>query len=168
MMPMHYRATSIPIFITRRLRGFMEFILACLVLVVLVGIAIPSYALYLERGYVAEALIDATVIKQELTAMRAETGRWPVGENLPILAKQENNRPVATAQYEEAAFTIVLNRKHVNHRVSFRAATSPSSPRSPVLWLCGYAAPPAGYQVIAPNRTDIPMAYLPNACRGTM
>lgn len=168
MTAMPSRNVRVPVFITRQLRGLIEFVLASSVMAVLVVLALPSIALYVERAHVTEALIGATVIKQELTAMRSTSGRWPLEVRAPIPAKQDGNRSAATVQYEEAAFTMVLKRRDAIHRVSFRAATVPAQPRAPVLWLCGYAAVPAGVEVVAPNRTDIPMAYLPQACRGPL
>jgi type IV pilus assembly protein PilA len=164
---MYHRVVNIPVFVTRRLRGCLEFVLVLLIWGVLVALPISSYEVYVERGYVAEALFQATVIKQEMTAWRAVIGDWPAAADMPNVDVQGNDRRSLRVDYEEGAFTIVLRRNNVIQRVGFRAAVSESSPRAPVVWLCGYASPPDGYRVVASPRTDIPMLYLPSACRGT-
>lgn len=163
---MEGKAHVSPVFVTRRLRGGVEFLLAFLVWGLLVALAASAYKVYIERAYVAEVLFHAIAIKQEMTALRAETGRWPAAVNIPITPETNRKRPPAEIEYEEGAFTFVLWGAPANNRLSFRAAVSESSPRAPVLWLCGYVSPPPGYRVIARNQTDIPTLYLPAACRG--
>jgi hypothetical protein len=132
----------------------------------LVALAVSAYKVYVERAYVAEALTHAITIKQEMTASRAETGRWSAVVTVRIPSVENRKRPAPEVEYAEGGFTFVLLNKTARRRVSFRAAVAESIPRAPVLWLCGYASPPAGYRVIARNQTDIPMLYLPAACRG--
>lgn len=164
--PAQCRPVMPPLLVTRRLRSAVEFVLTSLIWGVLVGLATSTHMIYIERAHVAEILVHATTIKQEMTALRAETGRWPGVMNIPIRNEENRKRPAAMVEYEEGAFTFVLGNESASNRVSFRAAVSESSPRAPVLWLCGYVSPPAGYRVTARNRTDIPMLYLPAACRG--
>ena len=172
MNTMYHHAANIPVFVTRRLRGCVEFLLVLLIWGVLLAIAATSIEVYIERSRVTEVFSFVPVIKQELTAMRAETGRWPAVVNIPVVGSQREghniSKYIAKVEYEEGAFTVVFQRSNTTYRISFRAAVSESSPRSPVVWVCGYASPPAGYQVIAGNRSDIPIPYLPSSCRGEL
>lgn len=156
---------SRPVVVTRRLRGVSDFIIALGVWAGLVATAAGSYGLYIERAYVAEALSHAIAIKEELGAQFAESGRWPSDAHFSLLRGENPKRPSPTVEFQEGAFTFVLGTGPI-HRVSFRAAVSTTSPRAPVIWLCGYATAPAGHHVAAPNQTDIPLLYLPAACRG--
>lgn len=166
LSPARPRQRRFPVFATRRLRDGVEFGLAFMVWGLLVALAAGGYRAYVERAYVAEVLTHAITIKQEMTAARAASGRWPASVDVPIAAVEGRKRPPAAVEHAEGAFTFVLGGRAPGYRVSFRAAVSEFNLRAPVFWLCGYAAPPPGYRVAAPNRTDIPMAYLPAACRG--
>ena len=164
---MYQPTANIPVSVTRRLRGCLELVLVLLVWGVLVALPISSYGVYVERAYVAEALFQATVIKQEMTAWRAVTGGWPAAVDMPGIDGQGQDRRSVKVEYAQGGFTVLLGRNNVVHRVGFRAAVSESSPHAPVVWLCGYAPIPDGYRVVAGQHTDIPMLYLPSACRGS-
>lgn len=149
--------------ISRRLRGVVDFTMALGVWAGLVAVAAASYGMYIERAHVAEALAQAGVIKQEIGVRRAESGKWPAEIPFPLTQVENPRRPSPQIEVEEGAFTFVFR---AGHRVSFRAAVSTASPRAPIVWLCGYASAPPDHRVAAVNRTDIPMLYLPAACRG--
>lgn len=152
--------------ITRRQRGLVEIVLSVLIWSVLVGLAAGSYGFYVERAHVSDVLFHAITIKQDMTGFRAESGHWPLAGPMPG-GDWDDERTITKVEYEEGGgFTFFISRNGETNRVSFRAAISESSPRAPVIWLCGYAAPPAGLRITARNRTDIPSGYLPASCRG--
>lgn len=156
----------VPLFMTRRLRGVMEFFLVSLIWGVLVALAASAYRGYVEHAYVAEALSHASTIKQELLELHAETGIWPDTVDSTLFMNAERDHRRVRIEYEAGAFTFILGQADAPYRVSIRAAISESEPRAPVQWLCGYEEVPPGYRVNAKNQTDAPMRYLPNACQG--
>lgn len=149
--------------VNRRLRGVIDFIAALGIWAVLVGAAAATYGVYVERAYVAEALSQASLIREEFGVRYAESGLWPTDIDISMMESEAIARPSPKLEVHDGAFSFVFA---AGHRVSFRPAVSMASPRAPVVWLCGYAAAPAGYRVAAANRTTVPMLYLPGACRG--
>jgi len=51
------------------------------------------------------------------------------------------------------------------HELSARAATAPENNNSAIIWVCGYAMPPPGFETMSPDKTTIPPALLPAPCR---
>lgn len=161
------RVSEAPVFMTRRLRGCMEFIVVSLVWGVLMALAVQAYRVHIERAYVSEVLFHAITIKRELMTKYAVSGTWPEAADDSFIKDAEQGRRRVWIEYGEGgAFTFVMGRDGAPYRLSFRAAVSESALRAPVQWLCGYEEPPPGYRVIAKNQTDVPMLYLPNACQG--
>lgn len=147
---------------SRRLRGVFELAVVLAAAGVLVGLAVAGHEVQVERAHVANALHRAIHIKQEMAGAYAAYGHWPAPQELP------GDDPGGTlrTEYANGAFTLLVEGERATYGVSFRAALPESSPRAPMLWLCGYAAVPPGYRTVAGNRTDIPAEYLPAACRG--
>ena len=145
------------------MRGLIEVLIGLGIWSVLVALAASFYRVYVERAYVVEALIFATTIRQEILAEYAFLGRWPERISQHAPGSEAVRRSLRSIDYSDGAFTLRLSRPAGVHAIDFRPALGP--PGAPVVWLCGYAAPPPGYASAAPNRSDIPPRYLPGACR---
>lgn len=50
------------------------------VIAILVGIAVPAYNNYIEKGKTAEAMSDLKRIETAIIAMASDTGLWPKGQ----------------------------------------------------------------------------------------
>ena len=50
-------------------------------------------------------------------------------------------------------------------KVSLRPGYVPDAPQVPISWVCGPGKAPAGLAVAGSDMTDIPVAWLPVACR---
>ena len=152
-------------FVSRRMRSVFDLAITITTLGVLVGTAAGTYHIYLMRAHVGEALMMAASIKERLTENFYLTGEWS-SRDPGIFDLSGNDRTIKRIDYEKGGVTFAIERGDANYLLSFRAALPDASPRSPTLWLCGYAEAPDAYHTIAVNRTNLPLAYLTAECRG--
>jgi type IV pilus assembly protein PilA len=71
--------------------------------------------------------------------------------------------------FERGAFHLHFgNKAHPsikNKTLSVQPIMVPDSPESPISWICGKAAVPAGMKAVGENRTDLELKDLPLNCR---
>lgn len=147
------------------MRSLFDLAITITTLGILVGTAAGTYNIYLMRAHVGEALMMAASLKESLTEHFSLTGEWSA-KDPGAFDLSSSDRSIKRIDYEKGGFTFTIKRGDANYLLSFRAALPDASPRSPTLWLCGYAAVPDAYHTIAANRTNVPLAYLTTECRG--
>lgn len=158
--PMHWH------FASRRIRTVFDVAITVVALGVIIGLAASNYGIYIMRAYTGEALMNAATLKQELAGHYYRTGEW-LAADPGLFDYSDDKRATRNVEYEKGGFTFTIQHGKERYLLTFRAALSDSSPRSPILWLCGYDAVPKGYHTISKNRTNIPVKYLPAECRGS-
>ncbi|MBV1911647.1 MAG: hypothetical protein KUG78_20310 [Kangiellaceae bacterium] len=141
----------------------------CLIVMVLLASAylslVPQYtakALYSETG------TKITTFKSEIVSEYAFLGYWPKPRTLEkyqddfstlgYRVKFDGNGTINfyfVDEYDQPTREIL----------SYTAAHVPESDLSPIIWLCGYAPPPKGYEIIGTNITSIDRLKLPNSCK---
>lgn len=158
----------------RAVRGFtlIELMVVVGIIGILAGVALPSYQAYTIRSQIAEALVLAAELKDDVRDFYKHTGRFPADNRaagLP-LAKHLIGNYVKEIQVENGALHIRLGNK-ANKAIAGKVLTLQplvvaENPTSPISWNCGSSEPPEGMKTVGKNRTDVNRQYLPFACRG--
>ena len=87
---------------------------------------------------------------------------------LPPADKIVNNAISAVAVEDGSIHITFGNRANgvINGKIlTLRAAVVEDAPVVPVTWVCGYAEAPEKMTIHGQNRTNVPAAFLPFACR---
>jgi type IV pilus assembly protein PilA len=98
---------------------------------------------------------------QRMPASNAEAG-------LPAADKLLGNY-VSSIELKDGAFLVTFGNKAMTglqgKLLSVRPVEVVDSPASPVSWICGHSQVPRGMQADGEDRTTVPPAMLPVACR---
>jgi type IV pilus assembly protein PilA len=152
-------------FVSRRIYGIFDLAITIMILGILIGLSAGTYDAYIMRAHVGTALVNASMLKEELAEHYYLTGEWSSADP-GIFDFSYRGEEVEFITYVKGGLTFSLEHNGTHHLLSFRAALPERNPRSPMLWLCGYDEVPTGYHAVAKNRTNIPLEYLPAECKG--
>ncbi|QEY15038.1 pilin [Cellvibrio sp. KY-GH-1] len=154
-------------------RGFtlIEMLVVVAIIAILALMALPSPDPAIARKQVTEsmALIDDY---QKLVVFYHQSAQAFLKDNqeagIPPADKLLGNY-VDRIDLINGAFHIHFgNKAHPeikNKTLSVRPIVVIGSPQSPISWICGKAAAPAGMEAVGENRTDIEVKSLPLNCR---
>jgi len=160
-----------------RFRDLFETCAIVFVIMLVTAIGIRQFEILTTKTRVSEALSLITAYKSDITAFRAQTGRWPETENekLPVTLLPDydglSNRiasmdilddGVVVARFKDSDDVPESIRGYV---LAFRPAVNANDPTLPLTWTCGYWRPPAGLSVSETNPTSFPPQVLPFTCR---
>jgi type IV pilus assembly protein PilA len=156
------------------MRGFtlIELMVVVGIIGILAGISLPAYQDYTIRSQIAEAMLLAAELKDDVRDVYKHTGRFPADNRaagLP-LAKHLIGNYVKDIEVENGALHIRLGNK-ANKAIAGKVLTLQplivaENPTSPISWNCGSSEPPEGMKAVGKNRTDVNRQLLPFACRG--
>lgn len=140
---------------------------------ILAAIAIPAYQDYTTRAQVTEGLNLASGIKAAVAESYAERGTVPRDRRavgLPPSPGSTAGRYVEAINVARGVITITYgNEANTMLRGNTLVMTPFATSSGDVVWICGYAADPAGLKLLPPEsarqETTILPKYLPAACR---
>ena len=154
-------------------RGFtlLEMLAVLAIIAILALMAIPSHLDRLARQQIEAALPLADIAKKPVAESWALIQTFPADNAaaaLPAADKIVNNYVSALA-IEDGALQITFgnqaSRAIAGKLLTLRPAVVADAPIVPVAWICGNAQVPEKMTVHGVNRTNIPNAFLPLACR---
>ncbi len=156
-------------------RGFtlIELMVVVSIIGILAAVAVPAYQSYIVRTKVAEATLMVNEAKPKVSEFYRSSGRLPADNasaGLPP-GEQLHGNHVTAIHVEQGAIHVYyrLRSDAEEEILSYRPAINPSSPLSPIVWVCGDAKPPEALEVRGENATTAPRQSeynLPRACRG--
>jgi len=153
--------------------SLVELMFVLLVVGILALAAIPSFLQQTVRSQILDAMPLADIAKAPVAAA------WSLGQPLPAdnaaagLPAEHRvvNNAIRAVAVQDGAIHITFgnsaNRLIRGKQLSLRPAVVENTPIVPVSWVCGLATGPGEMDVRGVNRTDIPVEYLPRACRAT-
>ena len=156
-------------------QGFtlIELMIVVAIIGILAAIAIPAYQDYTIRAQVTEGLNLAGAAKVSIAEYYAQKGAWPTAL-VGTAAGQLGFTAAPTGKY---VASIALNAGTINITYGLQAnallTATPilslvpyTSTNQDVIWICGYAAVPAGATIGgAAGTTSVKSKYLPASCR---
>ena len=160
-------------------KGFtlIELMIVVAIIGILAAIAIPAYQDYTIRSQVTEGLNLAAAVKAGVSESFANTGTWPIdltgagGDN----ANHPKGKYVTDVDIANPGTIVITYGDQANAAVAGKKLyMRPGvSTNMDVIWVCGYAAAPAGQSSnadsagtdSAADATDVLPKYLPRNCR---
>jgi type IV pilus assembly protein PilA len=149
----------------------IEMMVVIAVIAILLLLAVPTYRNKLTRDQIVEALPLADIAKKPVAASWASTQSLPADNasaGLPAADKIVSNFISAVSVESGAIHVTFGNRANglIKGKVlTIRPAVIEDAPVVPVAWVCGYAPGPDKMTIKGENKTDIPIEFLPFACR---
>ena len=144
------------------------------VLGIIAILALMTLPLYVEKNVqqqVKEGIAFAEFMQRGVSTAYALTGALPkdnAGAGLPPADKIIGNY-VTSGTVAEGVITLVFGNLAASNirgkKVTLRPGHVPDAPQVPISWVCGPGKVPAGLAVAGSDMTDIPVAWLPVACR---
>lgn len=158
---------------TQPRNGFtlIEMMIVLAIIAILVTLAIPNSKGRLTRVQIEESLALVSDFQSQVVAYYKVMGEFPADNQalgMPDPEKIVGNYFVAVT-LEQGALHMELGNKigegQAGRVVTIYPVFVQGSPQSPVSWVCGLSAVPAGMKAAGDNLTDIELAYLPTRCR---
>jgi type IV pilus assembly protein PilA len=156
-------------------KGFtlIELMIVVAIIGILAAIAIPAYQDYTVRSQVTEGLNLASDLKAAVAESFANTGAWPVDEvALGVVEDSKTGKYVADVDVGTGTISITYglqaNATALAAGQNLLVLTPMVSANNDVIWVCGYAAVPAGALAVPPAAvvaTTVLPKYLPSSCR---
>lgn len=156
-----------------RNKGFtlIELLIVIAIIAILALIAMPSPDPTIARRQVIESM-ELVEDYKKLVAFYHKSTQVFLKDNkeagIPAADKLLGNY-VDRIDYKDGAFHLHFgNKAHPsikNKTLSIRPIMVDGSPESPISWICGKAAVPAGMKAVGENRTDLELKDLPLNCR---
>ena len=157
----------------QKFKGFtlIEMMIVLSIIAILVTLAIPNSKGRTTRVQIEESLKLVEDYQQQVVSYYKVMGEFPPNNQtigMPDPEKIIGNYLTAVT-LEQGALHLELGNKigegQTGKVVSLIAVFVPGSPQSPISWICGSAAIPAGMQPAGTNLTNLELAYLPAKCR---
>ena len=149
----------------------MEMMAVLAIISILALMAVPSYMDRTVRQQIEAALPLADIAKKPVADAWGQLFAFPADNaaaGLPVPEKVVSNH-VSSLSVENGAIQITFgNRvsKAISGKVlSLRPAVVADAPVVPVAWVCGNAQAPEIMTIQGVNRTNVPVSFLPLACR---
>jgi len=156
-----------------RRRGF-TLIEMVVVLAIVAILALMSLPLYIEKNVqeqVREGIAFAEFMQRGVSGVYALTGSLPrdnTAAGLPAPDKIIGNY-ITSGTVADGVITLVFGNLAVSNikgkKITLRPGYVPDAPQVPLSWICAFGKVPSGLTVAGNNATEIPMAWLPVACR---
>jgi type IV pilus assembly protein PilA len=149
----------------------IEMLVVIGIIAVLSLLALPTFEPTVPRKQVLESMELIDGFKKVIDTYYQETRSFPKENSDAAIPKPEKllGNYVDRIDLEQGAFHIRFGMKShssiKNKVLTIRPILVTDSPESPISWLCGYSAVPAGMYSLADNRTSVELKYLPFECR---
>ncbi len=154
-------------------QGFtlIELMIVIAIISIMATMALPTYQDFIIRTQIKEAMAISDGIKKSIRDYYNIHHTFPVDNSTAQVPKPRHliGNFVTGIEVQDGAIHISLGNRINAHAIgkilSLRPAIVTDNPSSPISWLCGYAEPVDGMEVIGENQTTVPSLYLSPACR---
>jgi len=149
----------------------VEVLVVLAVLAILALIAVPSQVERIVREQVVKGLALADVAKAPVAQAWLNEQTWPADNAALQLPEPDRivNEWVSAVAVEDGVIHLRFGHKAngalQQRTLTLRPAVVADAPVVPVVWVCAAADPPPPMQAHGIDRTDLPVRYLPAACR---
>jgi type IV pilus assembly protein PilA len=155
----------------------IELMIVIAIIGILAAIAIPAYQDYTVRAQVSEGLTLAGDLKAAVAESFSNTGVWPADEVvLGVATGSKTGKYVEGIRVEDGTIIIDYGLQANANALTDGSADQLSlvpmvSLNNDVIWICGYAAVPAGASDPSTGASlaginTVARKYLPSNCRG--
>jgi type IV pilus assembly protein PilA len=149
----------------------LEMMAVLAIIAILALMAAPSFMDRTVRQQIEAALPLADIAKKPVAGTWGQLSAFPADNaaaGLPVAEKVVSNH-VSSLLVEDGAIQITFG-NHASKAISgkmlsLRPAVVADAPVVPVAWVCGNAPAPEKMTVQGINRTNVPVSFLPLACR---
>lgn len=144
-------------------------VMACTAFVAsIAGVQSYLFPTYARKADISELLIALPSYKSDITVEYLENGEWPTKRRLDKAANR-NYTIIARAEFDgKGAINFYFNDKYPDLKgkiLSYSVTQTAGTPIGSILWICGYAKAPEGFEKIAFNITNIKPDFLPSSCK---
>jgi type IV pilus assembly protein PilA len=157
----------------RRAGGFslLELMIVIAIIVILALVALPGIPDKVIRDRIVESIKLADIVKPKVATAWSTGGKLPLDNAAAGLPVADNivNDMISSVAVESGAIQITFGNKAnvaIQGKVlTLRPGVVEDAPIVPISWVCGDAEPPNRMTARGLNKTDVPVRYLPLACR---
>ena len=154
-------------------RGFsmIELVVVMAVIAILALMATPTLLDRNVQQQVQDGIALANLAKNGVSAFYVAKNELPDSNEEAGVPPKEKlvSNVVSEISIDSGAVTIKfgnnVNSSIVGKRLTLRPAIVKDAPTVPIAWLCNNTPVPNGMTVIGSNQTNIPLRWLPIACR---